>query len=301
MLGCLSAQAQTITETFGSGANQFSIDFVEIGNPGNAADTMGRGGVTYIYNLGKYEVSQDMFSKVGLTFGNVSGDLTQPGFTGPNKPAMKITWNAAALFVNYLNTSKGYQAAYKEGGSLWEAGQQSANSPYRHKDSYYFLPTLDEWWKGAFYDPNKNNGTGGYWKYSTGSDISPTVVSAGTQPGTVVQSVAVPYTYGPPADIQSSGGSSPYGTMAQGGNAPEWTEDKYVDPWRSYRWLVRSGIDRESADLYPHDEYFINTFDFYGFRVAMVPEPSSLSLLLAGGAVLMAGRRRNRETMSPKG
>ena len=34
---------------------------------------------------------------------------------------------------------------------------------------------------------------------------------------------------------------------------------------------------------------------------SLVPEPSSLSLLVAGGAVLMAGRRRNRETISPKG
>ena len=38
VLSGLSAQGQTITETFGSGANQFSIDFVTIGNPGNAAD-----------------------------------------------------------------------------------------------------------------------------------------------------------------------------------------------------------------------------------------------------------------------
>ena len=38
-----------------------------------------------------------------------------------------------------------------------------------------------------------------------------------------------------------------------------------------------------------------------GTAITMVPEPSSLSLLVLGGAVLMAGRRRNRETMSPKG
>ena len=29
-----------------------------------------------------------------------------------------------------------------------------------------------------------------------------------------------------------------------------------------------------------------------GFRVAMIPEPSSLSLLLAGGLVALAGRRK---------
>ena len=53
--------AQTITETFGSGANAFTMDFVTIGNPNNAADTTGSpdpvGSVAYTYNLGKYEVS----------------------------------------------------------------------------------------------------------------------------------------------------------------------------------------------------------------------------------------------------
>jgi len=59
--------AQTITETFGTGANAFSMDFVAIGNPGNAADTTGSpnpaGSVGYTYNLGKYEVSRDMITK----------------------------------------------------------------------------------------------------------------------------------------------------------------------------------------------------------------------------------------------
>ena len=30
-----------MTESFGSGANTFTMDFVTIGNPGNAADTTG--------------------------------------------------------------------------------------------------------------------------------------------------------------------------------------------------------------------------------------------------------------------
>ncbi|NDB96396.1 MAG: DUF5011 domain-containing protein, partial [Verrucomicrobia bacterium] len=36
-----TGQVPTITKTFGSGTNQFSIDFVTIGNPGNPADTTG--------------------------------------------------------------------------------------------------------------------------------------------------------------------------------------------------------------------------------------------------------------------
>ena len=34
-----------------------SIDFVSVGNPGNTADTNGRGSVPFEYLIGKYEVT----------------------------------------------------------------------------------------------------------------------------------------------------------------------------------------------------------------------------------------------------
>ena len=66
------SSAQVITETFGSGANSFSIDFVQIGNPGNAADqgkyarygeTFFAGSVDYFYRLGKFEISREIIEK----------------------------------------------------------------------------------------------------------------------------------------------------------------------------------------------------------------------------------------------
>ena len=73
LVGGTSTQAQLIT-TFGSGANAFNIEFVEIGNPGNSADTTGSpnpaGAVNYIYNIGKYEVSREMIDKA-----NTAGSL----------------------------------------------------------------------------------------------------------------------------------------------------------------------------------------------------------------------------------
>ena len=67
------AKSQTITESFGSGVNQFSIDFVEIGNPGNSADTNGSpspaGSVSYVYNIGKYEISRGIIEKVNAAGG----------------------------------------------------------------------------------------------------------------------------------------------------------------------------------------------------------------------------------------
>ncbi|MCX7386339.1 MAG: hypothetical protein NTX48_06700 [Planctomycetales bacterium] len=53
--------------TFEIGGNQFTMNFVDIGNAGNADDTTGRpnpaGAVGYAYGLGKYEVSEDMITK----------------------------------------------------------------------------------------------------------------------------------------------------------------------------------------------------------------------------------------------
>jgi len=79
----------------------------------------------------------------------------------------------------------------------------------------YFLPSVDEWYKAAYYDP-----TGGaYYDYPTGSNTAPTPVASGTAAGTAVYSGQVG-----PANITLAGGLSPYGTMGQGGNVYEWDE-----------------------------------------------------------------------------
>ena len=307
MLGCLSAQAQTITETFGSGANVFSIDFVQIGNPGNLADTTGNpnpaGRVDYVYNLGKYEISRDMIEKANAAgaLGINLADMSLRGGNAPNRAAPGISWNAAARFVNFLNTSKGFQAAYNfttsgvnDNITLWGAGQYSGSNQFRHKNAYYFLPSMDEWYKGAYGSP-----LGTWYNYPTGSDALPSPVASGVLSGTVVYNQSE---FDGPVDIMNAGGLSAYGTMGQGGNLWEWMEsafdgvnDSAVEnrELRGGGWHF-SGVTNEldaSTRLGENGTEPTNPGSF-GFRVASVPEPSSLSLLLAGGAVLMAGRRR---------
>jgi formylglycine-generating enzyme len=112
-----SAQTMT-TQTFGTGVNSFSMDFVEIGNPGNAADTTGSpnpvGSVAYTYNIGKYEVSRDMITKANAasSLGITMYDLTSYGGNLVNRPATGISWKEAAKYVNWLNTSTGNTPAY---------------------------------------------------------------------------------------------------------------------------------------------------------------------------------------------
>src|SRR5262245_5968422 len=105
-------------DTFGAGDNQFTINFVTIGNPNNPPDRTGSpnpaGSVNYVYNLGKYEISRDIITRASAE-GNLGLTLFEYNFTGGPRPEMPaiVSWNEAARFVNWLNTSQGYDAAYK--------------------------------------------------------------------------------------------------------------------------------------------------------------------------------------------
>ena len=318
MLSCVYAQAQTITETFGSGANQFQIEFVTIGTPGNEADrgtytgnfnsagqSYSAGGVSYIFNLGKHEVSREMIDKANSAGGLGIGmhDMSSLGGNGADKPASGISWNEAAKFVNYLNTSRGKQAAYSFDANgnfqIWGSGQYRGDNRFRHIDAYYFLPSVDEWYKAAYGNPD------GEWRaYATENGLAPTATSGGTLANTAVYGQT---SSAGPSKIMEAGGLSGWGTVGQGGNLFEWMEtakdgaNDSPGEWREIRggaWTFEgqasTGVSVLSktfrTDSQPDNPNYnyLNT----GFRIAMVPEPSSLSLLLAGGAVLMAGRRR---------
>jgi formylglycine-generating enzyme required for sulfatase activity len=300
-----SASATSLLESFGSGANAFTMEFVTIGNPGNVADTTGNpypvGAVGYIYNIGKYEVSRDQVDKANSQ-GNLGirlADMTNYGGNGLLKPATGITWYEAAKFVNWLNTSSGSAVAYKFDGSgsfqLWSSTDTgyNANNLFRNSLAKYWLPSIDEWHKGAYGNPNGN-----WSNFPNGSDSAPTPVASGTDPNTAVY--AQSYDAGP-ADINNAGGLSAYGTMGQGGNVMEWIEtanDGSNDSADELPRKLRSGA-------WPYDDFLLNAsssyhygassmYDFVGFRVASVPEPSALSLLAIGlGGLAMMRRRRS--------
>jgi formylglycine-generating enzyme required for sulfatase activity len=302
-LGCNGAFAGSLIETFGSGDNAFTMDFVTIGNPGNAADTTGNpnpaGAVAYTYNLGKYEVSRDMITKANSagSLGITMADLGARGGNGVNRPATGVSWYEAAKYVNWLNTSTGNTAAYKfDGGGtfqLWsstDAGY-SSNNLFRNSLAKYWLPSRDEWYKAAYGNLN------GTWNnYPTGSDSAPTAVAGGTAANTAVYQGQTS-----PADITSAGGLSAYETMAQGGNVWEWMESAYdgsndiADDFRELRGgaYYYSSSNDLNATLTSRYSIPAEGFSFdFGFRVASVPEPSALSLLAIGLGGLALVRRR---------
>jgi len=300
--GYQSASAQSVLETFGTGSNQFTMEFVPIGNPNNVADTTGSpnpaGSVAYTYNLGKYEVSRDMIDKANSAggLGITITDMSSYGGNGVNRPATGITWYQAAKFVNWLNTSTGGTAAYKFDGSgtfqLWSEGDAgyNPNNQFRNSRAKYVIASSDEWYKGAYGSPN-----GTWYDYATGSNSAPTVVTSGVAANTAVYGQS---TSTGPADITNAGGLSAYGTMAQGGNVFEWVEtaqdgsNNITDENRESRggrWNSTNGSlsasTRVNLGLAPSGE----NSPYIGFRVASVPEPSTLSLLAVGLALI---RRR---------
>jgi len=304
VLGYQAVSATSLLETFGSGANAFTMEFVTIGNPGNAADTTGSpnpaGSVAYIYSIGKYEVSRDMISKANSagSLGITLQDMSIYGGNGVNKPATGVSWYEASGYVNWLNTSTGGTAAYKfVGGTfqLWsstDAGY-NANNMYRNSLAKYVIASTDEWYKPAYGNLN------GTWNnYPTGSDSIPAAVASGTDANTAVYNALASGPQVGPADITSAGGLSPYGTMGQGGNAWEWQETAFdginntVTEDRSARgagWnnnSLRLGSALSTASN-PTSE----TFN-YGFRVASVPEPSTELLVVIGLSGLLLKRRK---------
>jgi len=108
-LGYQTASAESLLEAFGGGSNAFTMEFVQIGNPNNAADTTGSpnpaGSVSYIYNLAKYEVSREMITKANSAgnLGITLEDMSRYGGNGLLQPATGITWLEAAKYVNWMN------------------------------------------------------------------------------------------------------------------------------------------------------------------------------------------------------
>jgi len=300
----LNSNLQAESVTFGTSGNEFTIDFVNIGNAGNAADTTTYGAVPYEYRMGKYEISQNAITNA--TASGMTGVTAGP-WTG-NQPAANITWYEAAAFVNWLNTSTGKTAAYNLTFSnsswsmaLWSSEQAwttGGTNLYRNKDASYFLPSENEWYKAAYYNPAGSN----YFVYPTASSSAPTAVASGTNAGTAVYNGLRTN----PADVPLSGGLSPYGTMGQGGNVWEWNESAYdginssSTESRVYRggaWGDGLGTLGSSVrySLAPELDYTT-----YGFRVASVgvtpvPEPSTYFAalgLLCLGALPWLRRRR---------
>ena len=291
-LSAAQAQAETIVT-------------VPVGNP-NANDTTGYGGVSYAYNIGKYEVTNAQYTEflngvdpngtnllslyisqmgfgfggIGFSPGNPSGSKYAVLSGRGNMPVNFVSFWDACRFANWLGNGQG-SADTENGAYTLTTDGMNNNTVTRNANWTWAVASENEWYKAAYYDPNKAGGAG-YWLYPTGSNNAPT---AEGPPGTdatngsancngVVGDVADvgAYTYKP--------STSPYGTFDQGGNVWEWNEAIRLSSSRGSRggafsidsYYLLASYDGDIRT--PVDENF-----FTGFRVASVPEPGSLAML----------------------
>ncbi len=265
------------TETFGNGTNQFTMDFVPVGDAGNQADTNNRGAVSYPYRISSLEVSEAQIEKARA---NGLAHVTS-GAWAADQPAAFIHWFEAAAFVNFLNQLGGFAPAYNiawsEASQTWTMAPWDATlawgaygeNRFRHRDSRYFLPSEDEWFKAAYY---KGGGTNaGFWAYPTAEGSAPAAVASGTNASTAVFGVQ-----SAPAAVAQSGGLSPSGTRGQGGNVAEWLESAWdgtnnqVAEARATRggdWFG-AAAELAAATREINSPYYES--DMLGFRVASV-------------------------------
>jgi hypothetical protein len=288
-------------DNFGSGANSFSIDFVTIGNPGNAPDANPNpaGAVPYEYRIGKYEISEQMIDKANAESALSGSPLgITKDMRGSDKPATNVTWYEAAKFVNWLNTSTGSVPAYKFDASgnfqLWapiDPGYEVDNL-YRNKQAMYFLPSLNEWHKAAYYDPVADV----YYDYPTGSDTVPDGIDFVADP--IFDAIFFEGGLNPePNSINNVGRLSPFGTAGQGGNVAEWLETGFdrtnsteTEPriraggsWVDISTLLAAS---NPSGAIPSNEQF-----YHGFRIAsVIPEPEAIGLLSSGFLMLICSR-----------
>jgi formylglycine-generating enzyme required for sulfatase activity len=274
-----AAYADTITH----GTTTINMDFVTVGDPGNPPDTgvmidgtTGYGSVDYTYRIGKYEVSTDQWNAVvAADTSDILNHLVNGGFG--DRAVTAISWSEVAMLRNWLTSGDVTQGAYEFHDSAEVTGidRDNALSTY---GTVYVIPTEDEWYKAAYYDPSKPGGAG-YWDYPTKHD----------DPNVPASTDAV-FLQSYPNDVYNAGVLSAYGTMGQGGNASEWNElgmssDRGVrgGDCRDYPGYMHAS----SAPLYSYPNR-------RGFRVASIPEPGSITLLVCGLVAGLAWWRRWR-------
>ena len=288
-------------DSFGSGANAFTLDFVNIGYAGNAADGSGYGAVAYDYRMGMHEVTIDQFAKANNEAGGMLGNNNEnPYSRGVNRAASNTSWLEAAKFANYLTSGTYNGGAYQfsDVNTLIGVDRDTAVSTY---GTVYVLPTEDEWYKAAYYKP-VNDGT--YSLYANGDG---TVAVPGTAPTHGTSSgwdyYDSGYAVGYPDYIWDVGfgAEEQNGTFDMNGNVWEWNESAFdgstnnMAASRVLRGASFNSIEGELRSSARHDHNLSDEYNSLGFRVAAIPEPSSLAMVgVACGFGLFIRRRFRR-------
>lgn len=294
-----------------------------------------RGRVDYSYRIMRTEVVQTQYVDFVQAFrpfwaeiGTIPGSVERGGAGGieftslgistlggitvdPNydMSAVTISWRNAARYANWLHNGAPsdnltwdtfHTGAYTFTDASFTSHTQG--SPVtRNEDARFWLPSLDEYLKAGYYDPNRyGEGEEGYWTFPHGSNTPPVSGPPGegewdNSPGR------------PPWERLRVGlypeTQSPWGLLDILGTEREWVETpsgvfQLSDGtlFVSAQGRVLVGNDTASfGSIDSWDPGASATSAFYAFRLAtMVPSPSSI--LILSGAAMWGTVRRRRHT-----
>ena len=289
--------------------------------------TSGYGEVDYTYKIGKFEITAGQYTAFlnavarqadPYLLGRVTGpggtlqmncNITRSGTPGnytysvpadwANRPVNYVDWGSAARFCNWMANGQPNTGVEDltttEDGSYYINGaliNEALSTVTRKPTATWVIPSENEWYKAAYYDPNKNGtGSPGYWLYPTRSDDLPGNILSSPDPGNSANfvqggayTVGGPYWRTPVGAFTNS--ASTYGTFDQGGDVDEWNETSR----RGGSFTQVSFALLSSEREYP---LFRGMADAtYGFRVAYVPEPSVFLLVVSAASVFVVFRAR---------
>ena len=249
------------------------VDFVSVGDANNAADTTGFGAVAYEYAIAKTDVTVGQYVAFlnavaktdthGLYNQRMTTDLAVAGITrigkpgrysysvmnndgsAANRPITYVSWFDAARFANWMANGQptgGQNARTTENGGYdlkrsagRKAVPRNAVNPNTRAAPTFFIPTENEWYKAAYFTPDKAAGVAGYYAYATQQDIPPTNDPASAVGPIVNYLKGVTYcvtqsaifsptqNYLTDASAFASSGSY-YGTLNQNGTVYQWND-----------------------------------------------------------------------------
>lgn len=188
------------------------VEFVSVGNANNAADSSGKGSVSFTFRISSCEITNDQYCEFlnavakedtyalynsGMA-SQVVGGIKRLGNSGyyvydvkpfmGNKPVNFVNYWDACRFCNWLHNGRptgDQDASTTEDGAydltdglLYVTGYVS-----REDDAKYFIPSENEWYKAAYHDPRSqaNGGPIGvtrYWGFSYRNTSEPNSVHA---------------------------------------------------------------------------------------------------------------------------
>jgi formylglycine-generating enzyme required for sulfatase activity len=321
-----------------------TFDWARVGNPGNPPDqlypvsnptNLRFGAVGYTYRISKHEVTNaqytaflnavdpmgtnslglynslmrtDLRGGIALSTGAANGAKYSTKTNMGSKPLNYVSFFDAMRFVNWLENGQPTGGSGTETGVYTIADGVNAT---RAPGATFFIPSEDEWYKAAYYQPAAQGGDAdNYWLYPTASNAAPTIATANavgdiSNPGTNVANYNSGADWnGLDGNVTTVGSAGPgsasfYGTFDQGGNVWEWNDtvtnifgpDRGLRGGDMFSFSFLFAASNRNAIAPSAQSYDI------GFRVASIPEPSASILGALGMLTVLQRRRRPSSTL----